>query len=957
MAKKSQRRSVRYEKDQLGCMWGLINIFDFRHGRPTWKLISDRRHGSKQAFGTGSPRNRFGVLSGLDENFQGTLESDVDATVTVAGDECKPSVKKLMEEEMSSEQDMRKEISTDVVSNQTDASHTRKDQKRTKKTRKKSRDMDTYDLNGSETLEPGCSCNQKQEHKSRSNRGIDEIMEEVCCQIHQKYINSVNHDLNGETPVRSNYKHSDFEEKLCVTIKEFMNQKFTDGKHLTEDQKIQHFRELMDALETLSSDEELFLKLLQDPNSLLAKYVLNLQDSQIEKDKESKAVAESNSTGKLEDSKQPEELVIRKQRKFFRRKSKPQERDPAEGNENFEASKRIVILKPGPTVLRDSETESNKIPESHYIVRSKGPNEKIGSHFFLSEIKRKLKNAMGKQQHGESAIGNSNRLPYGHQSVEDGDRGIVKEKFGSSPSKDHFYMERIAKPSGAIKKADKSGKLKESEMNMKHEDPGIPNQRVSNIYIEAKKHLSEMLSNGDASVDFVGQHFPKTLGRILSLPEYNVSPRGSPGRDSELGFVTAQMRLSPRDRVWKANENAGSPKQDKNVSPLGQVAQNLENRLSVSDNNTDCEAQPPNSLPRTSVDLKDNCSPSEAEETHVTIKDKMNPEGDMEIAKEIEIVAEEEESVLDAPSEPSGDEIEIVDDQSGNEIEIVDDKRYSECWQRDSYEESPGPSASLASPSSSPTTKYVEGMDIAIGIPERPSPVSVLDSLFSEDEISPSKSISQSELPIQPLRIIFEDHDSSAIDEANNAKTCTEDKELISDFVKAVMQASGFNWDDFCMKWLSSDQLIEPSLCDDVEFCPNPLCYDQKLLFDCINEVLVEVCGRYYGCFPWVSSVKPIRPVPDMKTAIHEVWVEVHWHLSPLPLPHTLDQIVTKDLSRTGAWMDLRFDTETIGVDMGEAILQDLIEEIILSYADESPKSEDAIVSDELKLTESILNL
>ncbi|KAL6128716.1 hypothetical protein ACLB2K_072071 [Fragaria x ananassa] len=947
MAKKSQRRSIRYEKDQLGCMWGLINIFDFRHGRPTWKLISDKRHGSKQAIGTGSPRNKFEVLSGLDENLQGALESNVDTTATVVGNACKPSVKKLMEEEMFSEQDMKKEINSDeVASNQTNASQTRMDHKKTKKTRRKSRDMDTYTLNGSETLEPGCSCNQKQEHKSRSNCGVEEIMEEVGCQIHQKY-----HYPYGETPVKSNYKHSDFEEKLCVTIKEFMNQKLTDGKHLTEDQKIQHFRELMDALETLSSDEELFLKLLQDPNSLLAKYVLNLQDSQREKDKESKAVTESNSTEKLEYPKQPEELVIRKQRYFFRRKSKPQEREPAEANENFDASKRIVILKPGPTISQDSETESKKIPESHYLVRSRGPNEKVGSHFFLSEIKRKLKNAMGKQQHGVSAIGNSNRLPYEHPSLGQGDKASVKEKFGSSPSKDHFYMERIARPSGGIKRADKSGKMKESEMNLKHEEPGIPNQRVSNIYIEAKKHLSEMLSNGDAGVDFPGQHFTKTLGRILSLPEYNVSPRGSPGRDSELGFVTAQMRLSPRDRVCKANENACSPKKEKNVSPLGHVAQNLEDRLSISDNNPDCEVQPPNSLPRTSVDL---INDSEAEESHVSIEDEMNPEGDIDTAKDITIVDWEEKSILDAPSEPSDSSI-ARDDRSGNMTEVVDDEKCSKWLNQDFYEESPGPSSAFASPSSSPTTKHVEELDIAIGIPERPSPVSVLDPPFSEDEISPSKTISQP--VIQPLQIRFEDHESSAIDEANTVKTCTEEKELIYDFVKEVMQASGFNWDDFCMKWLYSDQLIEPSLCDDIEVCPNSLCSDQKLLFNCINEVLVEVCGRYYGCFPWVSSVKPIRPVPDMKTAIHEVWVEVYWHLLPLPLPHSLDQIVAKDLSRTGAWMDLRFDTETVGVDMGEVILQDLIKDIILSYVDGSPKSEAALVSDELNDTESILNL
>lgn len=47
MAKRSQKCSVQYEKDQSGCMWSLISIFDIRHGRSARKLLPDRRHGSK----------------------------------------------------------------------------------------------------------------------------------------------------------------------------------------------------------------------------------------------------------------------------------------------------------------------------------------------------------------------------------------------------------------------------------------------------------------------------------------------------------------------------------------------------------------------------------------------------------------------------------------------------------------------------------------------------------------------------------------------------------------------------------------------------------------------------------------------------------------------------------------------------------------------------------------------
>ena len=47
------------------------------------------------------------------------------------------------------------------------------------------------------------------------------------------------------------------------------------------------------------------------------------------------------------------------------------------------------------------------------------------------------------------------------------------------------------------KRGDKIGKLKACEMGMDHESLSYPNQRVPTIYIEAKKHPFEMLSNGD----------------------------------------------------------------------------------------------------------------------------------------------------------------------------------------------------------------------------------------------------------------------------------------------------------------------------------------------------------------------------------------------------------------------------------------------------------------------------
>lgn len=152
-------------------------------------------------------------------------------------------------------------------------------------------------------------------------------------------------------------------------------------------------------------------------------------------------------------------------------------------------------------------------------------------------------------------------------------------------------------------------------------------------------------------------------------------------------------------------------------------------------------------------------------------------------------------------------------------------------------------------------------------------------------------------------------------------------------------------WEELCTKLLYSEQLLEPSLVDDVEFFSNQISCDQKLLFDCINDVLMEMCEYNFGCSPWVSCVLPrIRPVPNMRSAIVEVSEGVNWHLLQLPLPRTLDQIVRKDLARTGTWLDVRLDIEAIGFDMGDAILEDLMEDAILSCVDVSPKGELAAI-------------
>lgn len=907
MAKKSQRRPVRYEREQSGCMWGLISIFDFRHGRSTQKLISDRRHGTRHAVGTGTLKNK---LDNLSENCQGMTDGEESRKVT--DDTSKLSVKRLIEEEMFSVQDIKKEINNPEVepkqSNSENGDHRRR------KSRTKSYDLHIEDLDVSKSLESERPYLHDSEKQSTGGLDIGEIMEDFCHQIHHKSLGNVEHDQLDEVHHQLNQKNPEFEEKLSEAIK-LINEKLINWKHVAEDGNFHPSKELRDALQILISDEELFPKLLQGPQSIMVKHVQSLWNAQVENDEESKSLPRSNLSDQgLHGFRHSDEAIQGKQNKFFRRKTKSLEKNQSKENKASQDSNRIVILKPGPTSMLPPKNESiiGSSPNSQFTIRDKGPHERFGSHFSLTEIKRKLKNAMGKERQDTSTDGTSKRLANKQQAVENNEKGS-KENLGmNSPTKDHFFIEKIARPPMVGKMREKTGKLKEYKKSMECEATIYPKHRTSDIYIEAKKHLSEMLSTGQGDVDISCEPVPKTLGRILSLPEYNFSPSGSTGKDWEQGFLTEQMRFSANDEFQK---------HETSISHLGQIALNSEPQSSVSNESTDSkELASSNPNASASNELHD-----KEDNTLGSVGDEMPSEGEVEVVKESEIAIDEESDVLDTLFEPSNSPLD-GDGQNGDMSEVCDKKENSECLE---HEIQPI-SSPLTSPSTSSNTEKLNCLEGSSEIPERPSPISVLEPLFTEEEVSPARSrFEPVERPVQPLRIRFDEHESSA---ANRIplKASIDDKESVFEYVKAVLQASGMKWDEFYMKSHSSEQLLDQSIFFELEFFSNQLCCDKKLLFDSINEVLMEVYGRYFGHFSGLSFVQSnIRAVPDMKNGIYEVWEGVSWHLLPLPMPHTLDQLVKKDMAKTGTWMDLRYDFETILVEIGEDIFEDLMEEIV----------------------------
>ncbi|XP_031111172.1 uncharacterized protein LOC116015280 isoform X1 [Ipomoea triloba] len=928
MAKKSQRRSLRYEKDQAGCMWGFISIFDFRRGLATRKLLADRRRANRQVGAASSPK-----LIIPDSNEESLIVED-DEEREVATLDVKTRVKELMEEDMSSKPSNKNprndtEIEPELYCSH-QASHTTKTLKKTYKTCKRSRNLSLSDLDDIRSAGSGVS-----HHKVLNSDDLQVAMEEhgQNCLISRE--GNLHTDTDQSYPV--------LEEKLSAAIEVFINHKLKNSKPLMEDEITDNTKELTDALQTLRSNKELFRRLLQDPNSRLVKHIESLEDG-LEKGLRSNSMLKSNFSENKPVCAKTDEIIVHKQPHFFRRRSRSQGSYPLMEDVRSQPPSKIVILKPGP--VHFPGTQLNADPSSHSAdtMKNKVQNERNSSYFSFTEIKRKLKHAMGKDRQGISPEGVVRRVPPEYKKRSESEKGITGENAGagwSSPNRNHFYTERFAKPSSILKRGDKRGKPKDAEEAIRNETSDYPKQGVPNIYLEAKKHIFEMLDNGEEKEEPMRMHLPRSLGRILSLPDYYTSPSSSSSNSdsSDEQIPSSQMRVAPPDSLTTANQSIHQTiHEDREICQF-----NLETQSCVAENpsNQDIESDKAN--------LNVPC-----EHYHDIILEANVPshggvalEGTIDTEESSQTRCQEDDRVSNAPLEISSSSITInmdsahvteacIEESSSQSLELAPE--YLKTESQGAAQILSSPPASLAQ---SLDTRRADP-DCVMDRTERPSPISVLEPLFMEDDISPASTVCRSvELEIQPRKIHFEEPAYSTINQPLCIRTCLESEETAFEYVEAVLLGSDLNWDDFLLRWLSSDQILDPSLFDEVELFSSRSCHDQKLLFDCTNEVLKEVVDRYFGCFSCTPILKQnIRPVPKGMDLIHEVWNGVEWYLLKNPPPHSLEQLVRKHLARSGEWMDLQYDIGNIGIGIEATILEDLLEETIFILADDTTEND-----------------
>ncbi|CAL9228886.1 unnamed protein product [Arabidopsis halleri] len=168
-------------------------------------------------------------------------------------------------------------------------------------------------------------------------------------------------------------------------------------------------------------------------------------------------------------------------------------------------------------------------------------------------------------------------------------------------------------------------------------------------------------------------------------------------------------------------------------------------------------------------------------------------------------------------------------------------------------------------------------------------------------------------------------------------------------YVRDILEISGFNAPESLSMWQLDYQPLDPLVYEEVTttttgcMFQDPECSRNEeeggncnhlLLFDLINEVLIEIYERsYHYCPKPLSSLCKIHPMPVGYCVLKEVWVRISLYLryKPYDEQQSFDKIMSRDLSKDEGWMDLQFESECVGIEVEDLIFEELLEELLVS--------------------------
>ncbi|XP_073144305.1 uncharacterized protein [Henckelia pumila] len=167
-----------------------------------------------------------------------------------------------------------------------------------------------------------------------------------------------------------------------------------------------------------------------------------------------------------------------------------------------------------------------------------------------------------------------------------------------------------------------------------------------------------------------------------------------------------------------------------------------------------------------------------------------------------------------------------------------------------------------------------------------------------------------------------------------------------SGYVRLILDQSGLAEDASERAWHAPDQPLSPQILDAVEACwPHEhdqltswqdfciSCWQHQMLFDLVNETLVETYDVSLPYYPKpLSTSCHVRPFSVGNDIVDEVSTSISklLNLTTDQEKQSLDHIIVRDLKDDYfRWMNLQFNSECIGLELEDMIFDELVEELV----------------------------
>ncbi|XP_042048456.1 uncharacterized protein LOC121794383 [Salvia splendens] len=933
-------KSRNFEKTYPGCLGRMVNLFEVNIGVSADRLLTDKPHRD------GSPvsRSRSDVSSmspSFDQIEEKAIVSEYPDTFSNKKTNVKP-VKMLIAQEMCKEVDSRRSPPNLVAK-----------------------------LMGLDSLpqqEPG-SATQRNHSKGHPRRHSEIPMsnwEQQNGFFHYVEPNEFKDVYEIWQESKKSTRKGRYDEPPKDKKMAFVRQKFVEAKRLSMDEKLRQSKQFQDALEVLNSNKDLFLKCLQEPNSAFSQQLYDLQSippppetKRITVLRPSKMAGSHDFAGAgNREEKQMEKCVFGQLNGLERGHLGNSPSANWKNYENPAQPTRIVVLKPSlgkildDKVVGSPQSQSARVHDEE-VFGNEEDNEVQESREVAKAITQQMREKLGRHHRDETLISSvfSNGYVADESSFNRSEieypAGNLSDSEAVSPVSRHSwdYVNRIGSPfSSSFSRASYSPE--------------------SSVCKEAKKRLSErwamMASSGSCQEQRHVRRSSSTLGEMLALSETKkVASSGEEGSSNQ----ETKDANSPLFSELRTNR------------PVDGSTINLtrSKSLPVSSNKlgTGIHADVP-----------------------VSGKDKMEISKEDGKVRSSKSFKGKVSSFFSSRNKKTGKESFLASDTKDEcrscPGDIVSNKTESLIGKgQDSV---PADLLETSIKASSSNLIFKQGLispepDLSMSEPivsgnltenqEQPSPISVLDPPFEEcghtTKVFPhydkpdqhgyelphnaiSLSLIDKSPPIGSIARTLSWDDSCmdtassyTIKESSTAQGTEEGEREWVLLVETLLYVAGLHGEmqsnTFLARWHSPESPLNPSLRDNyIDLNDEDIVHEakrrqkrsmQKLVFDCVNAVLMDVAG--YGVGPAQRAIPDKMLDSASSRMLEEVWARMSaWFSSELRCDGgddnslVIERVVRKEVVGSG-WVDnLRLEVDNLGKEIEVKLLEELVEEAVV---------------------------